>query len=87
MAGVILNLRDSVDDLGHPRQGPKICAEPLGPCTFPEGPIDLLSLLATESGQTACATRATKRGHAAPSPLSIPPAHALAAHPKSVSHV
>ena len=54
---------------------------------LPERAVDRAQLSGLQSGQTAGSPRSAKRRHATASPLTMPPAHALAACLKPLRHV
>lgn len=83
MTGVIMHTAEAFDQNGHPRKGPKICTETVGPRPLAKLPVQTLELLITESGPASSPAGATQSLDAVSLPLSVPAAYALTAHPES----
>jgi len=79
MTGMVLDIGDALNQQRHPRQGPQIRVEPVGPRTLPQRLFHLPKLLRLEPWFSARPSGTVQGADAAALPLRVPPAHALAA--------
>ena len=83
MTGVIMHTCEKFDENCHPRQGPQIRTETVGPRSSAQFPVQTLNLSSIESGLASGSASAPQSAHATSFPLFIPAADALAAHSES----
>ncbi len=76
----------SLDQSGHSRQRPQIGAISLRPRPLAQSPVHHFQLLAVQLWLAASTAGSSQRSHAAPPPLSVPAAYALAAHSEGPGH-
>lgn len=79
MTGMILDIGRALNQQRHPRQGPEIRVEPVGPRTLPQRLFHLPELPRLELWLSARPSGAVQGADAAALPLRVPPARALAA--------
>lgn len=75
-----------LDHGGHPRQGPQVGPKAVGPRSLAQRPVDLGQLSAVQLRLAARPAGGPQGPNAAPLPLAVPAADALAAHPEGSSH-
>ena len=83
MTRVIMDIRETFDENRHPRQGPQIRTEAVGPRSLAQFPVQTLNLPSIESRLAPSSTCAPQSAHAASFPLFIPSADTLAAYSQS----
>jgi hypothetical protein len=79
MTGMVLDLGHALNQQRHPRQGPEIRVETVGPRTLPQCPFHPPELLRLELWLSARPSGAVQGADAAALPLRVPSAHALTA--------
>lgn len=87
MPRVIPNVRYLLDHIGDARQRPEIRVEAVCRRTLAQRSVNRTQLSGVKPGQSAGSPRSAKRRQTTASPLTMPPAHALAACLKPVRDV